>query len=215
MQNSQYDKVKKYRKNRIGLITTRNIIILTIIVSVFISVGYSYWNTTLHISGAVSLINGAFTTYEITFNSNGGTGTMGNQQFIPGETKGISQNTFTRSGYVFRGWATSNNATTADYSDEEVISLNSNIVLYAVWKQTFTVTLYRNQAGNDKTTTTVTVVEDEEYIFTTPPWTRTGYTLSGWATKKNGSAIYDGDRINTTSNPITANTSLYAKWTSI
>lgn len=189
--------------------------LLTIIIATFVSVGYSYWTTTLHIGGSAKIAGSLLTTYEITFNSNGGTGSMGNEQYFSGETKAINTNTFTRNGYVFRGWATSSSATTADYSDEQVISLNSNIVLYAVWKQTFTVTIYRNQASNDRTSTTVTVVEDEEYIFATPPWTRTGYTLSGWATKKNGSAIYDGDRINTTSNPITSNTSLYAKWTSI
>lgn len=55
MKKSQYDKVKKYRKNRIGLITIKNIVLLTIIIATFISVGYSYWNTTLHISGTVSI----------------------------------------------------------------------------------------------------------------------------------------------------------------
>ena len=53
MYKSQYDKVRKYRKKRIGLITTQNVIVLTIIIAVFVSVGYSYWNSTLTISGTV------------------------------------------------------------------------------------------------------------------------------------------------------------------
>ena len=67
MRKSQYDKVKKYKKNRIGLITTKNIVLLTIIVATFVSVGYSYWNSTLHITG-VAKING---------NSGGGGGNNG------------------------------------------------------------------------------------------------------------------------------------------
>lgn len=56
MKKSQYDKVKKYRKNRIGFITTKNIVLLTIIIATFVSVGYSYWNTTLHITGTAKII---------------------------------------------------------------------------------------------------------------------------------------------------------------
>lgn len=55
MYKSQYDKVKKYKKKRIGLITTKNIVLFTIIVATFVSIGYSYWNTTLHISGTVNI----------------------------------------------------------------------------------------------------------------------------------------------------------------
>lgn len=55
MKKNQFNKVKKYRKKRIGVITTKNIVLLTIIIATFVSVGYSYWNTTLHIGGTVSI----------------------------------------------------------------------------------------------------------------------------------------------------------------
>ena len=57
MGNIQYNKIKKYKKNRVGVITTRNIVLLTVIIATFVSVGYSYWNTTLHISGTVAAVS--------------------------------------------------------------------------------------------------------------------------------------------------------------
>lgn len=43
---------------------------------------------------------------KIIFDANGGTGNMEAQSFSYGEEKEISQNTFTREGYVFDGWNT-------------------------------------------------------------------------------------------------------------
>lgn len=45
--------------------------------------------------------------YTVKFNANGGTGTMANQSFTYGTSKALTANAFTRTGYVFQGWATS------------------------------------------------------------------------------------------------------------
>jgi len=73
-------------------------------------------------------------TYSITFNANRGTGTMNNQVFNSGEPQAISKNTFTRRNYRFTGWNTRSNGRGTSYSDEEVITLNENITLYAQWE---------------------------------------------------------------------------------
>ena len=57
MRRGQYEKVKKYKNKRIGLITKKNILFIIIIISVFISIGYSYFSTSLVIVGTVSAIS--------------------------------------------------------------------------------------------------------------------------------------------------------------
>ena len=56
MYKNIYSSVKKYKKKKIGFITIKNITILVFIIMLFIGIGYSYWNTTLRITGTVSAI---------------------------------------------------------------------------------------------------------------------------------------------------------------
>ena len=74
-------------------------------------------------------------TYTVTFNANGGSGTMSAQTFVEGEAQALKTNTFTRTGRTFKGWSTSRYSTTVTYTNEQVITLNSNIQLYAVWQR--------------------------------------------------------------------------------
>ena len=77
--------------------------------------------------------------YYVHFNSNGGTGTMPDQNFvINGGSKPLSKNLFTRSNYVFRGWNTMPDGSGTHYDDEEVVNNLSTtdgdiITLYAEW----------------------------------------------------------------------------------
>ena len=47
------------------------------------------------------------TGYTISFNANGGSGSMSSQYFLHGHSQKIKANTFTRSGYEFVGWGKS------------------------------------------------------------------------------------------------------------
>ena len=70
-------------------------------------------------------------TYTITFDSNGGSGTMQQQIFTEGEAQKLAKNTFTRDGYIFSGW----NGNGAVYIDEQMITINSDMILYAQWTE--------------------------------------------------------------------------------
>ncbi len=79
-------------------------------------------------------------TYSVEFRANGGQGTMANQEFKYGVTQALSENTFTREGYTFRGWAKSGTATKVAYVDKkEVKNLataeGATVVLYALWEK--------------------------------------------------------------------------------
>lgn len=72
--------------------------------------------------------------YAITFNSNGGSGTMSNQIVSHGSTVSLTRNAFKRSGYVFMGWATSSSGVVI-YQDGASITCTGPVTLYAVWKE--------------------------------------------------------------------------------
>ncbi|MBO6134693.1 MAG: BspA family leucine-rich repeat surface protein [Lachnospiraceae bacterium] len=69
--------------------------------------------------------------YIISFDANGGSGTMNPQYVYEGETTTINPNTFTRSGYSFTRWDGSDGRTYANRAD--VSTLSYNLTLKAVW----------------------------------------------------------------------------------
>ncbi len=75
-------------------------------------------------------------TYVLTFNANGGAGSM-EQQIVPrGEATPIKKNTFTKTNYTFDGWSTSKTGV-VEYADEEsVLDIGAKdevIELFAKW----------------------------------------------------------------------------------
>ena len=72
-------------------------------------------------------------TYTVSFNSNGGTGTMENQDVAKGMPIILNQCTFDKYGYIFLGWSTSLDNTVVKYYDGESFTPTSDISLYAVW----------------------------------------------------------------------------------
>ena len=85
-------------------------------------------------------------TYKVSFNANGGDGTMSDQNFIYDEAKkALSKNTFIRDKYEFAGWNTAANGSGTSYDDEEEVenlttSNGATITLYAQWSELYTVT---------------------------------------------------------------------------
>ena len=77
-----------------------------------------------------------FNTYTITFNANGGTGSMADIAGIcPSGSQTLTANTFTNSGYDFVGWNTQADGNGTSYANEATISsITSNITLYAQWE---------------------------------------------------------------------------------
>ena len=72
----------------------------------------------------------------ISFNANGGTGTMENQVIRPTVDNTLKANTFTRQTHKFIGWNTQADGSGTSYTDKQVIqanTLNSNTTLYAQW----------------------------------------------------------------------------------
>ena len=91
----------------------------------------------VHNWGSFKHVSSSWTTYyykHITFNANGGSGNMAQQTVENSST--LTANTFTRAGYSFAGWATTENGDVV-YADGAEITATSEdkglVTLYAKW----------------------------------------------------------------------------------
>ena len=102
----------------------------------------------------------------ISFNANGGTGTMNMQKIDAGQSANLTANTFTRTDYVFTGWNTKADGTGTAYADTATYTApasedNKIVVLYAQWvpaMQSFTSSQCQSQATNAP----VTVIDSRD-----------------------------------------------------
>lgn len=91
------------------------------------SSGNSSWSST------VSRQAPAVCTYTISYNANGGSGTMSSQTKTQNVALTLSSNTFTRSGYTFTGWNTSSTGSGTSYTSGASYTANASATLYAQW----------------------------------------------------------------------------------
>lgn len=157
--------------------------------------------------------------YTVTFDANGGEGTMDPQVFRYNHPQYLTKNTFTREGYTFAGWSTDPNAATATYYDQQQFTFgegNSNITLYAVWTTVqYTVTFDANGGtwgeGVDNVQY-VSVNAGSSVEFLNEP-TNVGYTFGGWYrdTNLNGT-IDENETIWLERYTVGNNITLLAKW---
>ena len=81
------------------------------------------------------LLNASEQNNTVSFDANGGTGSMSSMTFGKGETKTLTANAFTRTGYTFTGWNTNADGTGTSYSDKQSITPTENLTLYAQWEE--------------------------------------------------------------------------------
>ena len=121
--------------------------------------------------------------YTITFNANGGEGSMEPQRFEVGVDTALNTNAFTRESYNFIGWNTAADGSGATYADAgAILELTGDMTLYAQWQfQTGWVTdgtgrQYYKDGELQKTSWTV--IDGNTYYLDT----ETGYAATGIAT---------------------------------
>lgn len=151
--------------------------------------------------------------YSVTYNNNGGSGSVGTQYFYGDNTNlTITTSKPTRTNYTFLGWSTNSSATNATYSSGTSYSLSKqNYTLYAVWKlNTVTLSYSANGGTGAPSSEQVTPNTSHNVNFNTVP-TRTNYTFKGWSTSSTATTpTYKPG--GTTTITISSNTTLYAVW---
>ena len=116
------------------------------------------------------------TNVTVTFNANGGTGTMTDQSISYNTPTLLKPNEFTREGYTFQGWATTADGSVA-YDDKGLVTFKRRTTtLYAVWAlNSYTITLVQPGGGTVNTSpaataeygeiVTVVVTPDSHHTF--------------------------------------------------
>ena len=126
-------------------------------------------------------ITGSFSanTYTVTFNANGGEGSMADQSFTYDEKQALAANGFTRTGWRFTGWKLGNTT----YTDGQAVSnltaeANGTVTLEAQWEHIlYTLKFVVDKSGN--------VYHTEQKYYgdaITPPEApeKAGYRFDGW-----------------------------------
>jgi hypothetical protein len=86
-------------------------------------------------------------TYTITFDANGGSGSMDTQSIDQGSSAMLLANAFTRATYSFTGWATAASGGVA-YNDKQSYTMGSaDLTLYAVWTLTASLQIHYSFDG--------------------------------------------------------------------
>ncbi len=117
-------------------------------------------------------------TYYVTYNANGGVGTMASSGHNYGERSSLSQNGFSREGYAFIGWSVDKSAVFAEYEQSILYTHANNITLYAVWaKVNATIVFNASNGHRDETVTDNDAVWDSvKPGFNREQLIRAGYT---------------------------------------
>ena len=168
--------------------------------------------------------------YTISYNNNGGEGTISDQYKDYGVTATLNAGTnFSKTGYTLSRWDSNSSGTGNSYALSGSYSGNANLNLYAVWAPNpYTITL-NNQSATSAGTTSISVTYDANTNLSGTPAitvpTKTGYTFGGYYTSTEGEGTQlideDGNVIasvdgftDASKNWIYANgITLYAKWT--
>lgn len=158
----------------------------------------------------------ALTKYTVSYNANGGSGAPSSQSKYYGKTLTLSSTKPTRSGYTFKGWATSSSGSVA-YASGASYTTNASATLYAVW-QANTYTVKYNASGGTGAPSNQTKTHGVTLTLSSTKPTRasvnndgvvTTYTFKGWATSANSSTVAYVAGAKYTSN---ASVTLYAVW---
>ena len=144
----------------------------------------------------------------ITFDPNGGAGSMEPMSVNPGVGNKLKDNTFTRENYTFTGWNTAKDGTGDTYADGATVNFSEDTTLYAQWTQNPVITFDAN--GGTGTMGTQTVKPNEATALTDNSFTRADYDFAGWNTAKDGKGKAYNDKANITTDE---NVTLYAQWT--
>ena len=154
------------------------------------------YSTSANVSFYAIWIHG---TYTVTYNANGGSGTMAAQ--TSNATANLNGNTFTYTDREFNSWNTSADGTGIVYSNSVSYPFLANITLYAQWGNVIT---FSSQGATSGTPSQTSRSWSNGAINLPQVGTmvKAGYTFGGWS---NGTTTYAGGASYTPTGGITLN----------
>ena len=146
---------------------------------------------------------------KVSFDANGGIGSMPEQTIHTDEIAKLVANTFAKAGYTFVGWATAPDGKKV-YNDTQSIEMGmESFTLYAVWEAKIN-TIHFDANGGIGETFSQDIATDETRVLTKNTYTKNGYAFAGWATTPGGAIAYADQASYTMGTD--ASCTLYAVW---
>ena len=156
-------------------------------------------------------LTAVWSSYRVTFDANGGTGSVDSQVVSKGSSITLpSLDGFTKEGFVAVGWSTDKYATYVSYSEGQSYTPTSNVTLYVVWKKIITITFNAN-GGTGSVPADIKVFDGDNFTIPSASLTREGYKFLGWSWSS--TATYASLTAGTNYTYYSSNgTTLYAVW---
>ena len=108
--------------------------------------------------------------YTLTYDANGGTGNMANEDYMANASVTVKDNGFTApSSTVFMSWNTNQTGGGTTYNKDDVFSINANVTLYAQWGTIHSITYPESYTNGSVTTAPTTAFENAEVTIITNP----------------------------------------------
>ncbi|MBR6251198.1 MAG: InlB B-repeat-containing protein, partial [Bacteroidales bacterium] len=157
----------------------------------------------------------------ITFNNNGGKGSMPTQQINYDKWDYLSKCKFTKTGYKFTAWNLKPDGTGKSYADEEYVSnitAGEAVTLYAQWAPVDYYVAFDSNAEGDPVSGSMAnqlFRFDDAEPLNTNVFARSGYTFTGWNRNEAGTSTdyADGEVVKNLASEDGEIVSLYAQWT--
>ena len=150
---------------------------------------------------------------KLTYDANGGVGTIDSTTGAAGESVTVAENGFTRNDYTFTSWNTQADGKGTAYKAGDNFTLtDEDTVLYAQWSKNAPAQVNVSYDANGGTGTMESITGDvgSKIVIEKNGFARSGYTFTGWNTQADGkgTAYKAGDSFTLTDK----DTVLYAQW---
>ncbi len=143
----------------------------------------------------------------ISYNANGGSGSMADSTVREYSDVTLPINTFTKPNYNFAGWSTTADGA-VEYTDGAVLSItDADVELYAVWVEIKTISYNANSGNGSMNDSSVSINSDITLPVNT--FTKPHYSFAGWSTSSGGAVEYTDGAVFSMGN---ADIILYAVW---
>ncbi|HRT82051.1 MAG TPA: InlB B-repeat-containing protein, partial [Oscillospiraceae bacterium] len=137
------------------------------------------WPYTIGASNVTFYAKWNINSYTLTFDANGGTGSMADMSFEYGESKDLTANAFTYVGYDFVGWNTEADGSGTAYTDKAEFGPMgaADVTLYAQWSVYYVTITFNANGGTGGDSYSL----QPGTALNAPTVKRIGYVLTGWS----------------------------------
>ena len=157
----------------------------------------------------------AVTTGGVSYDPNGGEGTMDPTVGRTGATIDVAANAFTRAGHVFAGWSTKADGTGTAYRPGDALVLTKGVtVLYAQWTPITYAIRFDGNGATSGAMADLAATYDKRVTLPANRYAREGKAFTGWNTKPDGSGTAYRDKAGVSNLASGRNdvVVLYAQW---